>query len=417
MNVSRFGQKIASTSGIGRLMEDLGNAMSQSSNTLMLGGGNPAHIPEVQKYFRDSIEKLLRDGSAFEKAIGNYDPPSGNIEFIEAVAKLLQKEYGWNIKSKNIALTNGSQIAFFILFNIFAGTYKDKTEKKILFPLTPEYIGYCDVGMTDDFFIAQKPVIEHEDEQIFKYHIDFENLKIDKSIGAVCVSRPTNPSGNVLTDHEIDRLSRLASANNIPLIIDNAYGLPFPNIIFTEIKSIWNENIILCLSLSKLGLPSARTGIILANEEIIDMVSKVNAVMSLAPGGMGPVITTDLIKTGQIISLSRNIIRPFYHNKAKISLELAIRELNGIKFHIHKPQGTFFLWLWFPELPITDTRLYENLKQKNVLVVPGNYFFPGLKENWPHKNQCIRVNYSQDSAIFRKGIKIIAEEVKIAYNV
>ncbi len=63
MNVSVFGQKIASTSGIGRLMEDLGNALSMNSDTLMLGGGNPAHIPEVQKYFRKSMERLLKENA------------------------------------------------------------------------------------------------------------------------------------------------------------------------------------------------------------------------------------------------------------------------------------------------------------------------------------------------------------------
>ena len=414
MNVSIFGQKIASTSGIGRLMEDLGNALSQNSDTLMLGGGNPAHIPEVQKYFRNSVENLLHEDGVFERAIGNYDPPQGNIEFIEAVAHLLRKEFSWNVTSKNIALTNGSQTAFFILFNIFAGIYKDGTDKKILFPLTPEYIGYCDVGMTENLFVAQEPLIEYEDEHIFKYHIDFEKLKIDENIGAICVSRPTNPTGNVLTDTEIDRLSKLARSKQIPLIIDNAYGMPFPDIIFTDAKLSWNENIILCLSLSKLGLPAVRTGIIIANEEVINMVSNVNSVISLAPGGIGPAIATDLIRSGEILDLSRDVIKPFYLKKAKAALDFTMKELDGVKFHVHKPQGAFFLWLWFPELPITDTQLYERLKERSVLVVPGNYFFPGLKKSWSHKNQCIRINYSQNSNIFSEGIKIIAEEVKSA---
>ncbi|KPL20608.1 MAG: valine--pyruvate aminotransferase, partial [Phycisphaerae bacterium SM1_79] len=121
MKVSRFGQKIALGSGIGQLMDDLGNALVQSRDVLMLGGGNPAHIPKVQQYFRESITRLLDNGSEFERAIGNYDPPQGNKQFIEATAALLHNEFGWDIQSKNIALTNGSQSAFFILFNIFAG--------------------------------------------------------------------------------------------------------------------------------------------------------------------------------------------------------------------------------------------------------------------------------------------------------
>jgi valine--pyruvate aminotransferase len=416
MKVSRFGRKIAHGSGIGHLMDDLGIARLEGRDMLMLGGGNPAHIPRVQEYFRNSMEKLLGNGAEFERITGNYDPPVGNKEFIDAISAMLRSELSWDIKPKNIALTNGSQTAFFILFNIFAGAFEDNTSRKILFPLAPEYIGYCDVGLVDDLFIANKPQIKHINDRIFKYHVDFDRISITDEIGAICVSRPTNPTGNVLTDAEIEKLSELACANDIPLIIDNAYGMPFPNIIFTEAKATWNEHMIFCMSLSKLGLPAARTGIVIANEEVIAMVSKLNAVMSLAPGSMGAAITTKLVRSGEIINLSRDVIKPFYEKKAQSALEQVSEELDGIDFHVHKPEGTFFLWLWFPELPITNIELYQRLKERGVLIVPGHYFFPGLKEDWQHKNECIRVNYSQDSETFAAGVKIIAGEVKRAYN-
>jgi len=307
-------------------------------------------------------------------------------------------------------------LAFFILFNLFAGTFEGGANKKILFPLAPEYIGYCDVGLADDLFIANKPQIQHISDHIFKYHINFDQLNITDEIGAICVSRPTNPTGNVLTDSEIEMLSELARANNIPLIIDNAYGTPFPNIIFTEAKPIWNEHTIMCMSLSKLGLPATRTGIVIANKEVIAMVSQAGAVMSLAPGGIGAAIVTDLVRSGQIIHLSRDIIKPFYQARADEAVEKLLEQLDGIDFHIHKPEGAFFLWLWFRGLPITNAELYQRLKKRGVLVVPGHYFFPGLKEQWQHKNECIRINYAQDKETVTRGLQIIADEVKRAYD-
>jgi valine--pyruvate aminotransferase len=416
MKLSKFGKKIAVTSGIGQLMDDLGMALAEGRGMLMLGGGNPAHIPDVQRYFRDSMQGLLLDRGKFERTIGNYDPPQGNKEFIEAVASLLRREFGWNVSANNIALTTGSQSAFFIIFNIFAGDFDDGTKKKILFPLAPEYIGYCDVGLTEDLFTANRPEISHLDEHIFKYHIDFDSINITDEIGAICVSRPTNPTGNVLTDPELQKLSELACANDVPLIVDNAYGAPFPNIIFTEVKPLWNENTIVCMSLSKFGLPALRTGIVIASEQIISMISQVNAVMNLAPGSMGAVIATSLVRTGEIISLSRDIIKPFYQQKAQAALQQVLKELDGVDFHVHAPEGAFFLWLWFPNLPISNKELYERLKQRDVLVVPGHYFFPGLKEPWQHKNECIRVNYAQDEQTVAAGIKIIAEEVRRSYR-
>jgi valine--pyruvate aminotransferase len=53
MKISRFGRKITGTSGIGQLMDDLGIALAGGGDILMLGGGNPTHIPEVQKSFRE----------------------------------------------------------------------------------------------------------------------------------------------------------------------------------------------------------------------------------------------------------------------------------------------------------------------------------------------------------------------------
>jgi valine--pyruvate aminotransferase len=416
MKISSFGKKIAETSGISRLMDDLGNALAAGQDVLMLGGGNPGHIREVQECFRRSMLRLLEREREFERAIGNYDPPQGNKEFIEAVCTLLRREFGWEVEPKNIALTNGSQSAFFILFNIFAGSFEDGSNKKILLPLTPEYIGYCDVGLAEDLFVAGRPEIRHLDEHIFKYHIDFNQINITEEIGALCVSRPTNPTGNVLTDSEIEELSRLACANDIPLIIDNAYGTPFPNIIFTEVRPIWNESTIVCMSLSKLGLPATRTGIVIANEEVIAMVSEMNAVISLAPGSMGAAIATNLVRSGEIIRLSREVIRPFYQAKAEAAVAQLGEELAGTDFHIHKPEGAIFLWLWLRDIPITDEELYQRLKKRGVVVVPGHYFFPGLGEDWKHKRECIRLNYGQDAATVGEGIKIIAEEAKRAYD-
>jgi len=416
LKVSKFGRRIAGTSGIGQLMNDLGNAPAENREILMLGGGNPAHIPQVERRFRESIVRLLERNNEFERVIGNYDPPGGNREFIRAVAELLKNECGWEIGPENVALTNGSQSAFFILFNIFAGVWEGGTKKKILFPLAPEYIGYSDVGLTEGSFTANKPQIEHIDEHIFKYHVDFDQLSVGEEIGAICVSRPTNPTGNVLTDAEVERLMGLARKNNIPLIIDNAYGTPFPNIIFTKARPVWGEQTILCMSLSKLGLPATRTGIVIAQERVINMVSQFNALISLAPGGMGAAIATDLVRSGEIIRLSREVIKPFYQGKASMAVEKLCEELEGVDFHIHKPEGAFFLWVWFRGLPITNAQLYERLKRRGVLVVPGHYFFPGLQEQWGHKDECIRLNYAQDEKAVTAGLEIIAEEVRRAYD-
>ncbi len=237
MEFTQFGEKFTAASGIVQLMDDLGNAVAGGDDVIMLGGGNPSHIPEVQKIFRERMEAILANGDEFERLIGNYGPPQGPPAFREAIATLLRETYGWDVSAKNVALTNGSQTAFFYLFNLLGGEYADGTRKKILLPLAPEYIGYADAGISEDIFVTNKPQFEFLDEHTFKYRVDFESLPIDESISAICVSRPTNPTGNVLTNNEIEKLRELAAQYKIPLIIDNAYGAPFPNIIFDEVTA------------------------------------------------------------------------------------------------------------------------------------------------------------------------------------
>ena len=416
MQLSNFGRKFTAEAGILRLMDDLGKAIVSEREVYMMGGGNPSHIPAVQTYFRRRMETLLTNGDEFERLIGNYDSPQGVAAFIEALAALLQREYGWPVGPKNIALTNGSQTSFFYLFNILAGPFEDGGHKKILLPLAPEYIGYVDTGLSDDMFVARKPEIAYLDQHTFKYHVNFEAIDLNDEIGAICVSRPTNPTGNVLTNDEIARLSDLARQHHIPLILDNAYGTPFPNIIFTAAEPIWDEHIILCLSLSKLGLPGARTGIIIANEEIIDAIGALNAIVSLAPGGFGATLALDLVRSGEIIQIGQTLIKPYYQRRMEQAVDLLWEELHGLDFYIHKPEGSFFLWLWFKELPITSQELYKRLKRRGALIVPGHYFYPGLEEAWRHKDECIRMTYSQPEAVVRKGIRLIAEEVRRAYG-
>lgn len=415
MQFSKFGQKVAYQSGIGELMKDLAAGV-EGEKIYMLGGGNPSHIPAVEKACHQATEEILAQKGALEKVLGEYDPPRGNKELIEAICGLMKRQLGWDIKHENVALTSGSQTGFFMLFNLLAGRFDGGIKKRILLPMVPEYIGYTDLGIEEDLFVSYKPKIEFLDEHLFKYRVDFDALKIDQTIGAVCVSRPTNPTANVLTDQEITRLDELARRHDIPLILDNAYGLPFPNILFTEARPYHSENTIVCLSLSKLGLPSARIGIIIARPEITNAVAEMNAVITLSPSGIGAAIGTHLIRNGRIMQLSRDIIRPFYEEKCLHALNCMTENFKGLPFAIHKPEGAFFLWLWLKGLPVSCQELYQRLKKRGVVVVPGHYFYPGLAEDWTHRSQCLRVSYASDSVTVTTGIGMIAEEIRKVYE-
>lgn len=414
---SQFGQHLGCGSGIGELMDDLGHALASGGPDLkMLGGGQPARIPEINSVWRRRLEEILAEPGGLERSLTAYDPPDGNPRFRQAIAALFRETFGWEIGPENIAVTSGGQTAFYFLFNLLAGEMPDGSHRKILLPLVPEYIGYANQGVGGNLFRAVTPRIEKDGPHEFKYRVNFDDLEITPDIAAICASRPTNPTGNVLTDEEVAHLSDLAKQHGIPLILDNAYGAPFPGIIFADATPFWEPHVILTLSLSKIGLPGTRTGIVIGPPEIIRALGSMSAIAGLSNPNIGQQITLPLIKSGEILRLAREVVQPFYQEKCTLARAAAHEAFgNDVDWFMHRSEGALFLWLWFPGLMITCQELYERLKKREVLIIPGHYFFFGHEdENWPHRHECIRVSYAMDESVVREGLKIIAEEVRQA---
>lgn len=415
MRFSELGTRLSGHSGINNLMADLGQALGASADhsPLMLGGGNPAHIPAMERVWEERMKEIISDSAVLRRTLAIYDPPRGNPGCIEALAGLLRREFGWPVGPENIAVTPGGQTAFFLLFNLFAGNATNGEKGRVLFPLMPEYIGYADQALTPDSFTSLKPNIEITGPHRFKYRIDFNHLIHDPSLRALCISRPTNPSGNVITDEEINHLSQFAALHDLPLIVDNAYGWPFPGILFNKVSPLWTDQTIHVMSLSKFGLPGTRTAFVVGPPEVAAAIASMTAVTGLANGNFGQAIAGPLIASGEITRLSREVIRPYYLAKRDKALA-AIEEFfpDEAPYFVHESGGAMFLWLWIKGSKRSSKEIYEALKKRGVLVVPGEYFFFGLEDqDWPHSRECLRLSFAMDDNDVREGISIIADEL------
>jgi valine--pyruvate aminotransferase len=169
---------------------------------------------------------------------------------------------------------------------------------------------------------------------------------------------------------------------------------------------------ILTLSLSKLGLPGTRTAIVIAPPEIASAIGAMTAITGLANGNIGQQLVLPLVEDGTILDLGPKILRPFYEVRSRAAAEWAAEAFNsrGVDWAMHASEGAFFHWLWLRDLSIQTSVLYEKLKARNVLIVPGEYFFFGLDGDWPHSRECLRLNFSRPENVVREGLAIIAEE-------
>ena len=412
-------------------MNDLGEAVALRPDLLMLGGGNPAIIPELQAMWRESANELLSEGDAFDKALASYDSPQGDPAFLEAFADLFRREFNAPFTARNIAVVSGTQLGAFCLLNLLAGRTPDGRQRKILVPALPEYVGYADMGIEPDLFVSCPAKITYPnqgDKSTFKYVVDFDEVErkvASEEIGVILTSRPTNPSGNVLSLDEIARLDDVADRVRAWLVVDNAYGGPFPGILedVSELSNFfWGKRTILAYSLSKIGLPGLRTGMIVAPPEIVERLSAITAIVGLANGSLGQRITAPFFKSGKILTMAREIVQPYYHRRRVEAIEV-MRDLlarYGVEARLHKSEGAFFLWLWIPELTSGSKTLYRALKNKGVLAVPGDEFFYGLDETLSKdrdpefeasRAQMLRISFSAPNLVVEKGFQLIVETI------
>ncbi|NVJ99121.1 MAG: aminotransferase class I/II-fold pyridoxal phosphate-dependent enzyme [Alphaproteobacteria bacterium] len=397
-------------------MDDLAEANKSNQDTINMGGGSPFPIKASREVYTSLFQELANSRAEIEKLYGQYSAPAGNQETRDKLAGYLRKKFGWNVSSEHVAVTNGNQAALFVLFNMLGGPNESAERNEILFPLIPEYVGYQNLLLPGLKVRAPKPSIQILNDHLFEYRVDFSRIQVTEKTAAVCLSQPSNPAGKIHSETDLKKLDYISNEKGAPLIIDSAYGAPFPNIIFSECPPYWSENTILLLSLSKLGLPGLRSGLIVASPERIAAFSKFSTSLNLAPNSIGAHILTELVSRGAIDHLCSQTICNFYQEKIAFASSKLISSLADTPCRLHHMGGGFFIWLWCEHLPFLGRELYSRLKTKGVVVAPGEEFFLGLEPDWSHGRECIRISCALPDTQLNVGIELIADEIVDAYR-
>ncbi|MEG4353165.1 valine--pyruvate transaminase [Microcoleus sp. LAD1_D3] len=441
--LTQFGAQMSQLTGVRAIMKDIIETLRAGSGQefINLSAGNPVILPEVEQLWRDCTAELLASPE-YGEVVCRYGSSQGYQPFINAVLADFNQRYGLNLTDRNILITPGSQSIYFYAANAFGGytapplsppyqggatanqspPYQGGARggslKNIVLPLSPDYTGYGGVSLIPEAVVACKPTLDIDaGAHRFKYRPDFSQLSIDQTTGCVIFSRPCNPTGNVLTDDEVKKIADLAAAFDVPVLVDSAYGPPFPSLNFTEMTPIFGGNIVHCMSLSKAGLPGERIGIAIGDEKIIQVLEFFQTNMCIHSPRYGQAIATRAIASGALADISINVIRPYYQSKFAIvesTLEQAMPK--DLPWFLHRGEGAIFAWLWLKDLPMTDWELYQELKKVGVILVPGSSFFPGLREDWQHKHECVRISLTATNDEIETAMKRLAQMVEKLYQ-
>jgi valine--pyruvate aminotransferase len=417
--LTKIGDQMSNLTGVRAIMKDIIETLQSGGgqDLINLSAGNPLILPEVEQLWRDATTELLASAE-YGEVVCRYGSSQGYGPLITAIAKDFNQRYGLNLTERNILITPGSQTLYFYAANAFGGYASNGELKQIVLPLSPDYTGYGGVCLFPEALIAYKPTLDIDAaNHKFKYRPDFSQLSVNENTGCIIFSRPCNPTGNVLTEDEVKKIAALAAPYNVPVLIDSAYAPPFPALNFTEMQPVFGENIIHCMSLSKAGLPGERIGVAIGDEKLIQILECFQTNLCIHPSRYGQAIAARAINSGSLVQIAEQVIRPFYQQKFTV-LENTLHAAmpNDLPWFLHRGEGAIFAWLWLKDLPMTDWELYQELKKVGVIVVPGSTFFPGLKEDWQHKHQCLRISLTGSDEEIALAMQRLAKAVTQVYQ-
>jgi valine--pyruvate aminotransferase len=417
--LTQFGEEMSHLTGVRAIMKDIIETLraGQDRHFINLSAGNPVILPEVEQLWRDCTHDLLNSRD-YGEVVCRYGNSHGYQPLVDAVIEDFNRRYGLQLTERHILITPGSQSLYFLAANVFGGYTSSGQLKEIVLPLSPDYTGYGGISLVPEAVRAYRPTLEIDRQtHRFKYRPDFSQLDISENTGFVLFSRPCNPTGNVLTDDEVQQIAQLAAPHQVPVFIDSAYAPPYPALNFTAMTPIFGDNIVHCMSLSKAGLPGERLGIAIGDPQVIHILECFLTNLCIHSSRYGQAIAARAIASGALAQVSETVIRPYYQDKFAV-LEAALTETmpDDVPWYLHRGEGSIFAWIWFDQLPITDWQLYQQLKQRDVIVVPGNAFFPGIREAWPHTEQCLRISLTASSQEIREAMGQLGELVRTVYQ-
>ncbi|MFI8461881.1 valine--pyruvate transaminase [Kitasatospora sp. NPDC085464] len=412
MALSLIGSKMATLSGLRSIMEDIAvSTASGPADWLNLGIGNPASIPDAIAEWRSLTEEALTED--FASASCQYGPSRGSAALVDAITDYFNTRYGWSLTPRNVAVGPGSQMLCFTAAALFAGPGPAGTGgTKVVLPMSPDYTGYQGLCLHPGGVVGVPATPVPEGSHRFRYAFDFEALEAQPDTGMLLLSSPGNPTGRAVDAAELDALVDLARRRDVPLLLDHAYGEPFPRIAPTLTPPPFDDHVINCFTLSKAGLPGERIAFAIGAERWITPMVSFLANSALHAPQLQQSVVARALASGRLDRLISHTVSPFYQERRRLAEKLFEEVMpESVPWRLHAGDGGMFCWFWIDDDRFDDMALYERLKQDKVFIVPGRHFFPDGPAD-PHRTRCFRVSLSPAQDTLTEGITRIAKAIR-----
>ncbi|MFH0979458.1 MAG: pyridoxal phosphate-dependent aminotransferase [Candidatus Roizmanbacteria bacterium] len=332
-----------------------------------------------------------------------YGQSQGELKFLESLVYYYHKLGFDFINSPNIQVTTGGSEAISM---VFFATCEAGDEVIVFEPFYTNYNSYAAVNQ-----IRLVPIRTYGETG---FHLPDKKIiekKISKKTKAILICNPSNPTGTVYSNEEMDMLVDIAKKHNLFLISDEVYREFVYDAkkhvsILNNMNKLPKQAILLDSMSKRYSLCGARLGLIISlNQEIMAGVLRI-AQGRLSSGYVDQKIAEKLTKVPK--SYFKEVHKEY--QKRRDILYYGLKKIKGV--FLEKPEGAFYTIV---KLPVTDAEdfckwLLTKFRYKNatVMLAPAAGFYATLGLG---KNE-VRIAYVINTHDLERSIEILERALK-----
>ncbi len=305
----------------------------------------------------------------FDNQVIAYQQSQGDSELVRAIIEYTERDYGISYKEEDILITMGASEALTMTFSVIL----NKGDQVMI--AEPFYTNYNTFVMMAGGSIAPVPTspqdgYRYADRDLLEAHLTDETRAI------VCIS-PGNPTGNVLTEEEMEVISEFAEAHDLWIIADEAYREYVfdgrkPST-FAQIGHVRDRLIVVDSISKRFSACGARIGYAASrNRDFME------GMMKLAQGRLC-VPTVDQVGAAALFRMPASYfdkVRAEYEERRDAAYE-EISRIPGVV--CRKPGGAFYMSMELPVADAEDFLLYMltefNEENETVMFAPASGFY------------------------------------------
>ncbi len=355
MSPTRFSPLLGRISGTSAGAWEVGDRatvqIGEGRDVIHLGVGDPDL--DVAPAVRTATIRALEAGRT------HYSPLGGEPALRSAVAAHATGLYGRDVSPSEVAVCSGAQGALFSLFQLIAGP---QDEVIVLAPYYATYPAVVTAGGAD------MVTVELSSESGFRLDADHIEAAITPRTRAVLINSPSNPTGQVLSQADIDRLVEITRRHGLWLVSDEVYwslcfGAPHVSPLS---RGQPGDRIVVINSVSKShAMPGYRIGWMIGPQDLIDAVTLLAQPLHFGISAFAQDAAAAALSDP---TLTEPVTAAFLERR-DVLVE-ALGTCPGLRFS--PPQGGMFLLVDVTATGLSGAAFAEALlEEAGVAVVPG----------------------------------------------